>query len=288
MTLPSWLSWLQDFQADVIQKVIVALLILAAGYLASKIITRIVSRTLHRLYTSQIAAMVSRIIYYVLLFVVITTFLGSLGIDVSGLIIAGGFAGLVVGIAMQPLLSNLFAGLYIMAEKLVRPGDPVEIGSVSGIVMSTSLMFTRISTWDGVLVAVPNNNLLSTGLKNFNMSVARRLEVKVRLSYNEDAERACQVVRRVLEEASYVLVDPAPVVYVSSLGDAGTTGVTITIWAWVPVQYFFDGFTKLPWMIKKALSDAGIEIPLPQVDVWFRTPLEITGGIFKEAGGVKA
>ncbi|MCY0867786.1 MAG: mechanosensitive ion channel family protein [Desulfurococcus sp.] len=288
MTLPSWLSWLQDFQADVIQKVIVALLILAAGYLASKIITRIVSRTLHRLYTSHIAAMVSRIIYYVLLFVVITTFLGSLGIDVSGLIIAGGFAGLVVGIAMQPLLSNLFAGLYIMAEKLVRPGDPVEIGSVSGIVMSTSLMFTRISTWDGVLVAVPNNNLLSTGLKNFNMSVARRLEVKVRLSYNEDAERACQVVRRVLEEASYVLVDPAPVVYVSSLGDAGTTGVTITIWAWVPVQYFFDGFTKLPWMIKKALSDAGIEIPLPQVDVWFRTPLEITGGIFKEAGGVKA
>lgn len=288
MTLPSWLTWLLGFQADVIQKVIVALLILAAGYLASKIITRIVSRTLHRLYTSQIAAMVSRIIYYVLLFVVITTFLGSLGIDVSGLIIAGGFAGLVVGIAMQPLLSNLFAGLYIMAEKLVRPGDPVEIGSVSGIVMSTSLMFTRISTWDGVLVAVPNNNLLSTGLKNFNMSVARRLEVKVRLSYNEDAERACQVVRRVLEEASYVLVDPAPVVYVSSLGDAGTTGVTITIWAWVPVQYFFDGFTKLPWMIKKALSDAGIEIPLPQVDVWFRTPLEITGGIFKEAGGVKA
>lgn len=288
MTLPSWLTWLLGFQADVIQKVIVALLILAAGYLASKIITRIVSRTLHRLYTSHIAAMVSRIIYYVLLFVVITTFLGSLGIDVSGLIIAGGFAGLVVGIAMQPLLSNLFAGLYIMAEKLVRPGDPVEIGSVSGIVMSTSLMFTRISTWDGVLVAVPNNNLLSTGLKNFNMSVARRLEVKVRLSYNEDAERACQVVRRVLEEASYVLVDPAPVVYVSSLGDAGTTGVTITIWAWVPVQYFFDGFTKLPWMIKKALSDAGIEIPLPQVDVWFRTPLEITGGIFKEAGGVKA
>jgi len=257
---------------DLLTRLLIAVVILVVGYFMARLITRIVGRVLYKIYPRQITILVSRIIYYVLLFIVIVMFLGSLGVDVSGLVIAGGFAGLIVGVALQPILSNVFAGLYILAEKAVRPGDAVEVSGVSGEVVALSIMFTKIRTWDGVFVTVPNNALLSTVLKNYSRVPIRRVDFTVSIAYKEDAGKAYQVIKGVLDKYPYTLVQPAPDIFVSSLGDSG---VNIAVRAWVPRQYYLQALKDLPQLVKKAIQDAGIEIPFPQVDVWFRTPLQV-------------
>ncbi|WP_276814836.1 mechanosensitive ion channel family protein [Desulfurococcus amylolyticus] len=257
---------------DLALRVFIALIILAVGYVVVKIITRITSRILLKLYPRQITIIVLRIIYYSLLFILIVLFLTSLGIDVSGLMLAGGFAGLVVGVALQPVLANVFAGLYIMAEKVVQPGNAVEVGSVSGEVISLSIMFTRIMTWDGIIVTVPNNLLLSSMLKNYSKTMARRIEITVPIAYGEDIEKAYKVIREVVDKYPYTLVEPSPDIFVSSAGD---NGLIVTIRAWVPRQYYYQAVKDLPWLIVKAVSNAGIEIPFPQLSIWFKTPLNL-------------
>lgn len=257
---------------DLALRVFIALIILAVGYVVVKIITRITSRILLKLYPRQITIIVLRIIYYSLLFILIVVFLTSLGIDVSGLMLAGGFAGLVVGVALQPVLSNVFAGLYIIAEKVVQPGNAVEVSGVSGEVISLSIMFTRIRTWDGVIVTVPNNLLLSSVLKNYSKTTARRVEITVPIAYGEDVEKAYKVIREVIDKYPYILVEPSPDIFVSSAGDSG---LLVTIRAWVPRQYYYQAVKDLPWLIVKAVSNAGIEIPFPQLSIWFKTPLNL-------------
>ncbi len=265
-------------------RVFTGLLVLAIGFLLVKVLTRFSAKVLFKLYPRQVTLIVSRLIYYTLLFIVVVTFLGVLGVDVSGLVIAGGFAGLVVGVALQPVLSNVFAGLYIIAEKAVQPGDAVEIGGVSGEVIALSIMFTRIRTWDGVVVTLPNNMLLSSSFKNYSRTVAKRVEVSIPIAYSGDAEMAYSVVREALGKLTYVLVEPAPDIFVSSIVDGG---LNLTVRAWVLDKYYYTAIKELPWAITKALKASGIEIQPPRLDIRLKSIPEPRSGNPVESSGLK-
>jgi small-conductance mechanosensitive channel len=252
--------------------IIIALIIFSIGYFVALVIRRIVFKIGIRFYARNIASIVSKIIYYVILLIALSTALGYLGVELTGLIIAGGFAGIIVGVALQPLMASFFAGLYVMAERIIQQGEVVSIGNTMGEVVEVSLMFTKIRTFDGVLVTMPNSQLLSTVIQNYSKAVARRLEFTVSIAYSEDAEKAYSVIKDAVDNHPYVLADPAPDIFVSKLGDSG---VVITVRVWVPRTLVYPVTKDLLWKIKKSLDQAGVSIPFPQLDVWIKTPVTL-------------
>ena len=92
----------------------------------------------------------------------------TLGIPVSPLIAGLGLGGVAVALAIQPTLSNLFAGTYVMTEGVVSPGDYIEMeGGVAGYVLEVGWRSTRLRTWSNTLVVVPNARFAETIITNY-------------------------------------------------------------------------------------------------------------------------
>ncbi|MEM1645550.1 MAG: mechanosensitive ion channel family protein [Ignisphaera sp.] len=258
--------------SEIMQKIAIFAIVFTAGVIVSILIRKSITKFLSTKISRTLAANIARVVYYILLLISLIAALGAIGIDLTGFAIAGGFAGIVIGIALQPILSNLFAGIYLMIEKTVNVGEFVEINNNLGEIVNISPMFTRIRTVDGHIVSIANTQIIGSVIKNYSKAIARRVEFNISIAYKENAEKAYNIVKRILDEHPYVLVNPSPDVFVSELGQSG---VNIKVRVWTPPQVAYDVVKDLLWRIKKALSEEGIEIPFTQVDIWFRTPLII-------------
>ncbi|MEM1526663.1 MAG: mechanosensitive ion channel family protein [Ignisphaera sp.] len=272
MDIPSAIRDIILQSSGIMQKIAVFAIVFTAGVIVSVLIRKSITKFLSTKISRALAANIARVVYYTLLLISLIAALGAIGIDLTGLAIAGGFAGIVIGIALQPILSNLFSGIYLMIEKTVNVGEFVEINNNLGEIVNISPMFTRIRTVDGHIVSIANTQIIGSVIKNYSKAIARRVEFNISIAYKENAEKAYNIVKRILDEHPYILVNPFPDVFVSELGQSG---VNIKVRVWTPPQVAYDVVKDLLWRIKKALSEEGIEIPFTQVDIWFRTPLII-------------
>ena len=94
--------------------------------------------------------------------------INALGIPISPLIAGLGLGGVAVALAIQPTLSNMFAGTYVMTEGVVSPGDYIEMeGGVAGYVLEVGWRSTRLRTWSNTLVVVPNARFAETIITNY-------------------------------------------------------------------------------------------------------------------------
>lgn len=188
------------------------------------------------------------------------------------LLVAGGITGIILGFASQTVVANFISGIFLYFDKPLKIGDSVEIGTSAGIVNDIKMMSTRIRTWDGVLVRIPNEKVFNSEIINNKKYPARRVDIVVGIAYKEDADKAIETIWYVLDGMNYVLVDPEPVIYVSNLGDSS---VDISVKAWTPSEKWFDAKKDMIRNIKKAFDREGIEIPFPQRTVWFPKELKV-------------
>ena len=133
--------------------------------------------------------------------------LDLLSINISPLIAGLGLGGLAVALAIQPTLSNLFAGTYVMTEGVVSPGDYIQLeGSVAGYVVDVGWRSTRIRTWTNNLVVIPNSKFADTIITNYDRPEPPvNVFLTSRVGYESDlhkVERVChEVMEQVLDES---------------------------------------------------------------------------------------
>ena len=247
-------------------KAIGAIATFIAGLIVAMFLRKATLRAL-RLAPPEIADLMSKIVYYSVAFLAGVAALSVAGVNVSGLLLTGGIIGVALGFASQTVVSNFLSGVFLYIDRPFRPGDPVSLddANVSGVVHDVSIFSTRIRTWDGIFVRVPNDKVFNATIKNFSMNVARRVEYLVSISYSSDIELARKVILRVLDEEPLILREPPPEVFVEELGDSG---VVLRVRFWVPSQFWFNVKMRMLERIKVELEKAGIEIPFPQRVVW--------------------
>lgn len=255
-------------------KILLSVLLFVVGIFVASILRRLVYKIAIRFFPEPSSRNIARVVYYIIVFVFGVVVLGFIGIDLTGVIVAGGIIGIILGFALQNLVANLFSGLFLYWEKPFRPGDLVDIGGILGRVTDITALSTKILGLDGVKTRIPNQMVFQSNIKNYSATRVRRLDFVIGIAYREDAEKAYRVIQRVLDEHPLVLVDPPPDIYVYELGDSS---VNIQVRVWVPSKgmIWYEVLKDLLWKMKKAITDAGIEIPFIQNDVWFRTPLRI-------------
>ncbi len=216
----------------------------------------------------------AKVFYYTILTIsfFLALNLAGIGTYLGAILAAAGITGIVLGFSAQTVVSNFISGLFMYFDKPLKIGDPVKIDNLEGIVEDMRVLSTRIRSWDGTLIRIPNEKLFNSNIINLQRYPARRLDVKIGISYDSDVDTALKVIKRTLDEMPLVLAEPEPLVFVEDLGD---NAIIVSIKAWTPSEKWFSVKTELIHKIKKALDESGIEIPFPQRVNWFANELKV-------------
>ncbi len=237
------------------------ILILSISTLLAKILSLYLRRSLKDRVSKDARETIIKILYYSILTIVFFSNLPLIGINPSGLLLAGGVAGIVLGFASQNIVGNLVSGVFLMAERPIKIGDQVQINDVSGYVIDIRIISTLIRTYEGLLVRIPNQQVFTTNITNIVGHPVRRFEYTIRIRYSDDANAAIFLIKDLIDKEPFALLNPSPSVFVNDLGDSS---VNIAVRIWAPVNEWFGIKTRILWDIKQTLEKNGIEIPLPQ------------------------
>lgn len=237
------------------------LLILSFSILISRILTLYLRRSLKDKVSKDVGETVLKFLYYGSLIIVFISILPLIGLDPSGLLLAGGITGIILGFASQNIVGNLVSGFFLMVERPIKIGDQVQINDISGYVTDIRIISTLMRTYDGLLVRIPNQQVFTTNITNIVGHPVRRFEWTIGIRYSDDANAAIWIIKDLIDKEPFALLNPSPSVFVNDLGESS---VKIIIRIWAPVSEWFGMKIRLLWLIKQTLEENGIEIQFPQ------------------------
>ncbi|KPL19601.1 MAG: mechanosensitive ion channel protein MscS [candidate division Zixibacteria bacterium SM23_81] len=242
------------------------ILIFLVAVILAKGLTIYLRRSLKEKVSKDKLQIISKAIYYGILGIAVLASFPILGINPSGLLVAGGIFGIIIGFASQSIVGNLISGVFLMMERPIKIGNSVRIGEYSGMVEDIRVISTSLRTWDGIYVRIPNEKVFTDSIINYVAHVARRFGYMVGIRYSDDADKAISIIKNLIEDHPMALKNPPPQVFVDNLGD---NAVNIVVRMWTPAKEWYGLKMEMLWKIKKALEKEGIEIAFPQRTVWF-------------------
>jgi small conductance mechanosensitive channel len=127
---------------------------------------------------------------YAVLAVAVIFVLGRFGIQTTSLVALIGAAGLAIGLALQGTLSNLAAGVMLVAFRPFKNGDYIGAAGQSGTVRAITLFTTELVTPDNVLIIVPNGDIWASAITNFSAFDSRRCDLVFGVAYGADLKTA--------------------------------------------------------------------------------------------------
>lgn len=274
--LPVGSSTLSLWDALVAVMVIVA--VITAAWLGSKLAHRVFNR-ITRLDTAQrvLAEKLLSIAVWVLAFMI---GIDVLGIDLTALAVFSGAFGLAIGFGLQKTFGNLIAGIILLMDRSIKPGDVIAVSdqagnSTFGQIRKIGIRAVSVTTRDKREYLIPNENLMVNQVENWSYSSRQvRMQVPVGVSYNCDIARAEKLMLEAARSTKRVLDTPPPTVWLDSYGD---NALNFIIHCWIDDPE--EGLGNLRSDVLKRLwrlfQENRIEVPFPQRDVNIRKTEEL-------------
>jgi potassium efflux system protein len=215
-----------------------------------------------------IPMMITTTVYYAILLLGFFFALGMARVDINRFTLLAGALGVGVGFGLQNIVNNFISGLILLFERPMHPGDMVEVGGVSGVVKHIGIRSSTIATPDGADAIIPNATLISEKLMNWTRTDPwRRTDIRIGIAYGSDLQQAMQILLTVAASESSVLAEPAPAVVFQGFGESA---LNFELRVWTLVRSNVDTRSQLSIAVLHALSEAGIEVPVPQRDLRLR------------------
>jgi small-conductance mechanosensitive channel len=195
----------------------------------------------------------------------------------------GAAATLAIGFAMQDVLSNFVAGIFIYTDKPFKIGDWIEWDGNSGVVEDISLRVTRVKTFDNELLTVPNSQLTDGVIKNPVAEDKLRLKFVFGIGYGDDIDKATEIIIQEAEKHANIIDDPAPSVRLIELGDS-SVGLQSRIWISQPSRAdFIKTRAEYVKAVKQRFDEEDINIPYPNRTIGGGLKLEDTDALAEPA-----
>lgn len=173
--------------------------------------------------------------------------------------------GLAASLAVQDSLSNLASGIMILVTKPFKIGDYVEADGVTGTVMMTGLIHTRIKAIDNKVIYVPNSKIIAAKIVNYTSQEKRRVDIEISASYDAPIEKVRKALLEAVENTDMFLDDPEkPFAAVLSYDDSS---IKYVVRAWVETPKYWDAHFALMERIKTEFDNAGIEMTYNHLNV---------------------
>ena len=247
-----------------LSNIVYSLLFVLGGFVVARITRMIFAKKFAPNLPEHTSKNVGKLLYFGIIAISFVVVITSTGVDLSGLLVAGGIFGIVIGFATQSIVSNLISGLFLMIEKPLKQGDIIELPEVDvlGRVLDINMFSTVVRRFDGTAMRIPNDKVFTSRIRGFSPTKARRLSVSVGIGYASNTTKAINVIKNAIKQnMHYVLKKPAPEIRVSELADSS---VNLEVLVWIHRDHWDNVYPQLRDVIKCSLDENGIEIPFPQ------------------------
>ena len=262
-----FVEWFEKIKSpENIIKMVGAAVVLFLIWLVYKICIRAIKRIPPEKLTTQKAHSITKTVQYVFYVLCIMYILSLFGVKLSAIWGAAGVAGVALAFAAQTSVSNIISGIFIVAEKTMKPGDLITVGSETGVVDVIGLLSVQIHTLDNQLIRIPNSTIINSNMLNTSYFPRRRMCITVYISYDTDMEYALNTLQKVPSHVKTALKDPAPAAWFDGFGDSG---IKLVLALWFNSADFLATKNAAYIAIKKVFDEAKIEIPYNKIDVNF-------------------
>lgn len=205
--------------------------------------------------------------------IVVAVLLGIdlLGIDLTALTVFSGAVGLAIGFGLQKTFGNLIAGLILLMDRSVKPGDVIVVGDTFGAVSKIGVRAVSVLTRDGKEHLIPNEQLMTEAVENWSFSSRNvRIHIPVGVAYGCDLALAQQLMVEAAGAATRVLSDPKPSVWLKGFGDSAVDH-DILVWIADPELGVGNVRSDILNRVWRLFAENQIEIPFPQRDIHIRS-----------------
>ena len=217
--------------------------------------------------TSQgVSYAVTNLLRYLLIVIGFMAALGTLGVTMDRVIILVSALGVGIGFGLQTVVNNFISGLILLFERPVHVGDTVEFGAIYGEVRQIGIRASKVHTWQGADIIVPNSQLVSDSVTNWTLSdQLRRIDLPVGVNYGADPQTVIDLLKGVAQKNPRILAWPECACLMKEFGDS-TINFELRAWTddfsnWSQIR------SELAVAVYDAVRAAGMSFPFPQREV---------------------
>jgi small-conductance mechanosensitive channel len=239
-------------------KVATAVLFMLLGIFLSRRVDTSIDR-LNQLDISQ-KTLFGKIGKYGILVFAVAAALNQLGFNLEVLLGAAGVLTVAIGFAAQTSASNLISGLFLMVERPFVVGDIVQIGVLTGTVLSIDLLSSKIKTFDNLMVRIPNETMVKSNITNQSYFPVRRVDFNLPVPYSTDLNEVESLLRGLADGHHFCLDEPGPVFIVSGFADSA---INLQFQVWTLASNMLTVQNELFRQIHAAFRNAKIEAAYP-------------------------
>lgn len=193
------------------------------------------------------------------------------GIDLTVFAVLGGAVGVGLGFGLQKIFANLVSGFILLADKSIKPGDVIVVGTDYGTVDSLGARYVSVLTRDGIEHLIPNEELITTKVENWSHSNnLLRLHQTVGVHYQADVRMAISLCMEAMVETPRVLKDPQPNCLLTEFGDS-SVNIEMRFWINDPKNGRANVTSEILLRVWDKFHEHDIEIPYPQRDLHLRS-----------------
>lgn len=260
--------------------IVIALLVFLLFLLIASQTRKIVQRVNTRKYHQNLVIVLGRMVQWglILLGVLLSVTVAFPSFTPGNLISALGITGIAIGFAFKDIFENFLAGILILVTEPFKIGDQIVFGSFEGTIEEIEARATKMRTYDGRLVVIPNSELYKGSFIVNTAYPTRRLQYDVVIGNGDDIATAKKVMLDALHGLPDVEQEPAPDVLLIAYADAG---VAIRLRWWIKPPRRSDALEiqdQVLEKVKAALTRHGIDLPYPTYQVLFHDQTEDTDG----------
>lgn len=252
--------------SDQLSNVVLAVVVLASAYALTDFLGGIIrevsaeSESISKHQREVVLRVTQLTVYASALLVVVGLFTDNVG----SLLVGAGFLGIVVGMAARQTLGAILAGFVIMLSRPFEVGDWVAVGDHEGTVTHVSIMSTRLRSFDGEVVTLPNDTVRADPIVDRSRRSRLRVEIDVGVDYDTDIEAAIATVETAVAGVDEVAATPEPNAVTRRFDDSAIV-LGVRYWIRDPsMRKRWRTQTAAMTAMKAALDDEGIRIPFPQ------------------------
>ncbi len=209
-------------------------------------------------------SLLTSFIKYIAIIVIIFFVLASFGVDTTAIVAGIGILSLIVGLAIQPLLQDIIAGIFIVFEKTYDVGDVIVVDNFRGTVIEIGIRTTKIKDAGGDIKVINNSDIKTLVNMTGDLSIAIS---DIDIEYSESLER----VEKILEANLANIKSKIPTIvdgpYYKGVTNLGSSGVTIRLVAQCKEDTKFQTQRDLNRQLKILFDNNNINIPFTQVVV---------------------
>ncbi len=193
-----------------------------------------------------------------------------IGIDLTALAVFSGAFGLAIGFGLQMTFGNLIAGIILLMDRSIKPGDVIVVGESFGHVNKIGVRAVSIITRDGKEHLIPNENLMTQEVENWSYSDPNvRIHIPVGIAYDCDVEFAQKLMTEAAMVPSRVLKSPKPNVWLRAFGESALEH-EILVWIKDPEAGVGNVQSEILNRLWVLFKEHGIEVPFPHRDIRVR------------------